>query len=100
VTTNNACWPETECLHNKSGRLTCTVPRIVFPMIIENSPLGRVGLRFKSQLCFFLPTTRHQEIQGVGYAHHTCGRRPWVWTPLTVLVRLPYQFVTWFMTCC
>ena len=24
------------------------------------------------QLCFFLPTTRHQEIQGVGYAHHTC----------------------------
>ncbi len=29
----------------------------------------------------------HQEIQGVGYAHHTCGRRPWLWTPpLTVLV--------------
>jgi hypothetical protein len=28
-----------------------------------NSPLGRVGLRFESQLCFFLPTTRHQEIQ-------------------------------------
>jgi hypothetical protein len=25
-------------------------------------------------------STRHQEIQGVGYAHHTCGRRPWVRT--------------------
>jgi hypothetical protein len=25
----------------------------------------------------------------VGYAHHTCGSRPGVWTLLTVLVRLP-----------
>ena len=54
-----------------------------------NSPVGRVGLRFESWLCFSLPTTsRHQEIQGVGYADHKCGRRPWVPTPLTVLVCL------------
>jgi hypothetical protein len=53
-----------------------------------NSRLGRVGLRFELQLYFFLPTTRHQEIQGVGYAHNTCGRRPWVQTLLMVLVHL------------
>jgi hypothetical protein len=34
-------------------------------------------------------TSRHQELQGVGCAHHMCGRRPWVRTPLTVLVCLP-----------
>jgi hypothetical protein len=70
-------------------RIYCIVSR---PQVVAswlNSPLGRVGLRFESRLCFFLPSTRHQEIQGVGYAHHTCGRRPWVWTLLTVLVRLP-----------
>jgi hypothetical protein len=42
---------------------------------------------------FFLLTTRHKEIQGVGYAHNMCGRRAWVQTLLTVLVHLPQSIM-------
>jgi hypothetical protein len=86
ITKTQPLWRLLELIENYLSYYTIVRPQVVAQWL--NSPLCRVGLRFESQLCFFLPATRHQEILGVGYAHHTCGRRPWVWTLLSFLVCL------------